>query len=114
MNYVRSAVAAALLAIACAASAQQPAAPAAAAIPKPECVRPGEHPGKLGSDNARRAWTRGANAYLECLKKYAADQRALAEPLLSQARPHVDAANAAIDEHNKAANELKAEQDRNS
>lgn len=94
--------------------AQAPATPAApaAAIPKPDCKKPGDHPGRLGSDSARRAWVRDANAYLECLKKYATEQQAIGKPLIDQARPHVEAANAAIEEYNKAAATFKAEQDK--
>jgi hypothetical protein len=94
-------------------------APAAAAAdagkPSPHsCEKPGEHPGRLGSDANRRKWVNDANAYLECLKKYALDQQAIAKPLLEQAKPHADAANAAIDEYNKAVKSLKEESDKNS
>jgi len=90
-----------------------PSAPAAASVPPPNCKKPGEHPGRLGLDNARRNWVRDANGYLECLKKYATEQQAIGKPLIDQARPHIDAANAAIEEHNKAAALFKAEQDKN-
>ena len=39
--------------------------------------------------------------------------QAIAKPLLDQAKPHADAANAAIDEYNKAVKTLKEEADRN-
>jgi hypothetical protein len=47
------------------------------------------------------------NGYLECLKKFALDQQALAKPLYDQAKPHADAANAAIEEYNKSATAFK-------
>ncbi len=100
---------------AAAASAQQsaPAAAPAATVPPHACQKPGEHPGRLASDNQRRAWVKNANGYLECLKKYVSDQQGIASPLLAQAKPHMDAANAAVDEYNKAVAEFKAEQEKN-
>ena len=109
MLIVRTLLTAASFAIAGTAAAQAaPAAPTAHA-----CSKPGEHPGRLGSDNNRRKWTTDANAYLECLKKYALDQQAIAKPLYEQAKPHADAANAAIDEYNKAVKSLKEESEKN-
>jgi hypothetical protein len=90
------------------------AQPAPGAKPVPHaCQKPGEHPGRLGSDTARRKWVTDANAYLECLKKYALDQQAIAKPLLDQAKPYADAANGAIEEYNKAVKSLKEESDKN-
>jgi hypothetical protein len=108
---IRTVLAIAGIALAASAFAQAPAAggkPAAHG-----CQKPGEHPGRLGSDANRRKWVSDANAYLECLKKYAMDQQAIAKPLLDQAKPHADAANSAIDEYNKAVKTLKEEADRN-
>ncbi|MCL4763856.1 MAG: hypothetical protein KJ018_19130 [Burkholderiales bacterium] len=82
-------------------------------MPPHACPKPGEHPGRLASDNQRRAWVKNANGYLECLKKYVSDQQGIASPLLAQAKPHMDAANAAVDEYNKAVAEFKAEQEKN-
>ena len=107
MLIVRTLLAAASFVVVAAASAQ-PSAPSPHA-----CAKPGEHPGRLGSDNNRRKWTNDANAYLECLKKYALDQQAIAKPLYDQAKPHADAANAAIDEYNKAVKSLKEESEKN-
>ena len=112
-------LAAASLAVTASALAQQPAspapapAPAALAIQPHGCKKPGEHPGRLASDNNRRNWVKEANDYLACLKKFAMDQQAIAQPLFTQAKPHADAANAAIEEHNKAANQFKDEQEKN-
>jgi hypothetical protein len=99
---------------AAAASAQQPA-PAAGptiTVAPHTCKKPGEHPGRLASDLARRNWVRDANTYLECVKKYISDQQAIVAPLLAQAKPHLDAANLAVEDYNKAAAEFKAEQDK--
>lgn len=116
---LRMLLAASSFAVLAPASAQQPAPapgapPAPAAIAPHGCKKPGEHPGRLASDNNRRNWVKEANDYLACLKKYAMEQQAIAQPLFTQAKPHADAANAAIEEHNKAANQFKEEQDKSS
>ena len=108
---IRTVLAIAALSLAASAQAQTPSTPGKPA--PPSCQKPGEHPGKLGTDANRRKWVNDANAYLECLKKYALEQQAIAKPLLDQAKPHADAANAAIDEYNKAVKMLKEEADRN-
>jgi hypothetical protein len=114
MILVRSMLAGLALALSTATLAQTPApAAASASVPPPTCKKPGEHPGRLALDGARRAWVKDANGYLECLKKYATEQQAIGKPLIDQARPHIEAANAAIEEHNKAAAQFKAEQDKN-
>jgi hypothetical protein len=91
--------------------AQAPAA-APGAVPAPSCAHPGEHPGRLASDNQVRNWAREARAYLECLKKFVDDQKALALPLLERAKPHQDAANAAIDLYNKSQKEFVDQQEK--
>ena len=116
---VRILLAAVSLAAVSTASTQQPApAPAPATNASPAiaphgCKKPGEHPGRLTSDNQRRNWVKEANEYLACLKKYAMDQQAIAKPLIDQAKPYADAANAAIEEHNRAVSDFKVEQDKN-
>ncbi|MGH8801733.1 MAG: hypothetical protein ACREX6_05495 [Casimicrobiaceae bacterium] len=105
----RRRVAAALAAClwAAAAFAQQsptpaPATPAsatsAAAVPKHGCVHPGEFPGKLASEHQQKEWQKDFVAYVDCLRKFVTDQQALAEP-------HVKAANATVDEYNRAVKE---------
>ena len=114
---VRTLLAAASFAFIASASAQQasPApAPARAPIAPHACKKPGDFPGRLASDNNRRSWVKEANDYLACLKKYAMEHQAIAQPLFEQAKPHADAANAAIDEHNKAASQFKEEQEKGS
>jgi hypothetical protein len=97
---------------AAAAQAQQPA-PAApsqpAAVAPHGCPKAGEHPGRLASDNQRRAWVKNANAYLECLKKYINEHQGAYNAAIEKAKPHMDAANATIDEYNKAVAAFKAE-----
>jgi hypothetical protein len=83
-----------------------------AVAPKPACNKPGEFPGRLASDSQIRAWTRGANGYLDCLKKYLNEQQAAAKPYQDAARVYVDAANVAIDEYNASARDFKAQQER--
>ena len=111
---VRMLLAAASFALVSSAAAQQAApSPARAPIAPHGCKKPGEFPGRLASDSTRRSWVREANDYLACLKKFALEHQAIAQPLYDQAKPHADAANAAIDEHNKAATQFKEEQEKN-
>ena len=112
---VRFLLACASFALVAAAPAQQPApsSPARAPVSPHACKKPGEHPGRLASENQRRGWVKDANDYLACLKKFAMDQQAIAQPLFDQAKPHADAANAAIDEHNKAVAAFKDVQEKN-
>ena len=110
---LRILLAAASLAFATAAFAQQPAPAAPPAVQPHDCKKPGDHPGRLGTDNQRRNWVKMANDSLACLKKYALDQQAIAKPLIDQAKPYADAANAAIEEHNKSVTFFKEEQDKN-
>ena len=88
------------------ASAQQ----AAPAIAPNGCEKPGDHPGRLASDNQLRSWTRNANNYLDCLKKYISEQQVAYNAIIEKAKPHLDAANVAIDEYNKAVSAFKAAQ----
>ena len=98
------------------APAQTPAAPQAAAskVTPHGCKKPGDFPGRLASENNRRSWVKDANDYLTCLKKYAIDQQSAAQALFDQAKPHADAANSAIDEHNKSATQFKDDQEKGS
>ncbi len=88
------------LGVSCAALAQQPAPPAAAAdaTPKHSCTHPEEFPGKLASETRLKNWQKDFVAYIDCLKKFYDDQQALA-------KPHVDAANAAVVEYNNGVKE---------
>ena len=90
------------LGAACSALAQQPAASAASAaaapVPKHACVHPGDFPGKLASELRLKSWQKEFVAYVDCLKKFYDEQQALA-------KPHVDAANAAVVEYNNGVKE---------
>ena len=91
-----------------------PAPPAAGNKPTSHsCQKPGEHPGRLGSDTVRRKWVNDANGYLECLKKYITENTASFNALVEQAKPYADAANKAAEEYNGAVKSLKEEQDKN-
>jgi len=87
---------AATAAIALASAASLAQAPAAAGeSPKPKCEAPGDYPSKLSSEIQRRLWSKSRDAYLECLKKYIAEQKDLSES-------HLKAGNAAVAEYNAA------------
>jgi hypothetical protein len=97
---------AALLVMAAASPALAQTTPAPAASPaaalataKQSCAKP-EHPGRLASDNMKRAWQRDANAYLDCLKKIANDQQQIAQE-------YIKAANAIVDEYNASVKEFQ-------
>jgi hypothetical protein len=94
---------AAVVGLASPASAQQAVAPHG-------CTRPGENPGRLASDARRAAWIKSANGYLECLKKYISEQQAAYEKIVEKGKPHFEAANATIEEYNKAVVEFKGDQ----
>ena len=81
---------------------QQPAAPAAAPVPRHACTKPGDFPGGLASENQRRNWQKGYVEYVDCLKKFINEQQALAEP-------HVKASNDAINEYNDGVKEYNAQ-----
>jgi hypothetical protein len=100
---------AAALVLAVPAVCAQTPAPAASAVPavvlpKPECGTKPDHPGKLASDAQKRQWRKEANAYLECYKKYASDQREVAQK-------YQEAANKAIDDYNAAVKDMQAQLD---
>jgi len=106
---LRTLAAAALIGLAAPAIGQQASVTPVAAH---SCTKPGEHPGRLASDARRNAWFKTANAYLECLKKYIQEQQGAYNTILEQGKPHLDAANASIDEFNKAVAQFKADQER--
>jgi hypothetical protein len=93
------------------------AGPVHAQVPMPPpqkhtCEHPGDHPGRLASDQARRGWNKAATAYLECLKKFVRDQEAAAKPYNDAAKVHLDAGNAAVAEYNQAAKTFTEQQDK--
>jgi hypothetical protein len=101
----RSILAVALLAVsvlATPASAQeQPAPVAMPAVPPHNCVKP-ETVGSLASALQIRTFNRTYAAYGECIKKYTDSAKALSEAALA-------AGNKAVDEYNKLAAEIKAQ-----
>jgi hypothetical protein len=101
-----AALAAALGLVAHTATAQTaaPAAGAAVVLPKPECGAKPDHPGRLASDAQKRQWRKDANTYLECYKKYASDQREVAQK-------YQEAANKAIDDYNAAVKDMQTQLD---
>lgn len=88
------------------------AAVAVPAPPKHACEKPAEHPGRLATAAQARSWTRAANAYLECLKKFILDQQSAAKPYQEAAKVHIEAGNAAIEEYNNSVKDLKDQQDK--
>jgi hypothetical protein len=75
--------------------APAPTAPPAADLPKHKCTKPGDFPGRLATEGQHRQYQKDYIGYTDCLKKFALDQQALAEP-------HMKASNATINEYNAA------------
>ena len=81
----------------------QTTAPAAPSVtPEPNCEKPGEPPssgsseiGKAAAAQRQTKWTDGMKAYLECLKKFVEEQQAASST-------HAKAANAGVEEYNRA------------
>lgn len=114
MNHARFRRAAALaasfavpLVVLSASAGAQTAAPATpVAMPKPNCGDKPEHPGRLATVRQKNQWVKDANTYLDCLRKFAEDQRALVEQ-------YRVAANAAIQAHTEAVQDIKAQAEAN-
>lgn len=81
----------------------QTSAPATPTMtPAPSCEKPGDPPspnpselGRAAAEMKRNNWSRNMKTYTDCLKTFINDQQAAAAP-------HVRAANAAVDEFNRA------------
>ena len=82
----------------------QPAPPAQPGVtPAPSCEKPADPPSiggatelaKEAAERKRSNWSKNMKAYFECLKRFIDEQQ-------SAAAPHIRAANAAVDEYNKA------------
>jgi hypothetical protein len=95
MRFLRSIV---FVAAAAAFGAPATAQTQPAAQPKHTCKKPGDYPGNLGSDTQKRTWQKDYLAYADCLKKFVAEQQALADP-------YIKAGNEAIAEYNNAVKE---------
>ncbi len=70
------------------------------AISRNTCQKPDEYPGKLASDARRRAWQKTMDDYGACIKKYAADQRAIVDAAMK-------AGNDAVEEYNGVVTQAK-------
>ena len=101
---------AAMAAAAAAAAHAQSATPvpsAPVAMPRHSCVKP-EFPEIMGVGLRMRElrmsnWQREATAYLDCLKKFATEQRDSAEQLIKLSNATVDEYNASVKEFQQAA-----------
>jgi hypothetical protein len=92
------------LVLAAAGGAQaQATAPATPTVtPSPNCDKPGDAPttssseiGKATNEQKRTKWNAGMKSYLDCLKKFVEEQQ-------TASSAHARAANAAVEEYNKA------------
>lgn len=85
----------------------QTAAPATAApgVPSNTCVKP-EFPGRLASSSRISAFNKDYAAYRDCTNKYVDATKKLANDAVA-------AGNAAVDDFNKFAAEIKAQNDAN-
>ena len=83
-----------------------PAAPVAAEPPKHTCTKPGDFPSKAAGESTQRAFQRDYVTYTDCLKKFALEQQALAEP-------HMKASTATITEYNAAVKAYNDEVEKN-
>jgi len=102
MTLVRLVVMSALLVGAGTANAQTPAPAPAAAVPKNTCAKPDHYPGRLASDNNKKAWQKEVKDWGECMKKYVADLQAGIDA-------SIKTANASIEEYNAGVKEFQEE-----
>ena len=91
-----------VLAAAGAAQAQTTAPAAPTVTPAPNCEKPGDVPtsgsseiGKAAAEQKRAKWNTGMKTYLDCLKKFVEEQQ-------QASSTHAKAANAGVEEYNKA------------
>ena len=82
--------------------AQTTAPVAPTMTPAPNCEKPGDPPGANTTEMSKSAvelkqanWSKNMKAYFDCLKRFIDEHQAAAAP-------HLKAANAAVDEYNKA------------
>ena len=66
------------------------------------CEKPEAFPGNLATDKQQRAWQKTMDTYGACTKKFADEQRAIAESAIK-------AGNDAVSEYNAAVQKAKAE-----
>ncbi len=113
MAFQPSLVALLLGAVAAGGAAAQSPAPAAAPASKSNCTKPGDHPGRLSSDNQRRGWNKELNGWQECMKKYVTEVQGRADVAVKAANAAVAESNAAVNEYNAAVKEIQAQIDAN-
>jgi hypothetical protein len=77
-----------------------PSSGSSVAIAKNTCDKPEDYPGKLASDTRRRTWQKSMDDYGNCVKKYAADQRAIVDAAMK-------AGNEAVEEYNAVVTKAK-------
>jgi len=92
---------AASLAVAAAGAYAQPAPVTTPNIPPHKCVKP-EYPGKLASAQKFNAFNKDYTAYGECMKKYIDDTKLILNAAAT-------AVNGAVEEFNKFAADIKAQ-----
>jgi hypothetical protein len=102
--HVRLIFAVSIAAFSLGAAAQTPAAGAPAIAPH-TCVKP-DYPGRLASETRIKSFNLEFKTYGDCIKKYVADNRAIAEAATA-------AGNRAVDEYNAYSKELQAKIDAN-
>jgi hypothetical protein len=102
-----SAAISALAALSISAYAQTPASdtPSMPSVPANTCVKP-DFPGRLASSAKINSFNRDYAAYRDCTNKYIDSTKKLANDAVA-------AANAAVDDFNKFAAEIKAQNDAN-
>jgi hypothetical protein len=97
----RAASLAASLAVAAAGAHAQPAPATTPNIPPHKCVKP-EYPGKLASAQKFNAFNKDYTAYGECMKRYIDDTKLILNAAAT-------AVNGAVEEFNKFAADIKAQ-----
>ena len=78
------------------------------AIPKNTCEKPDEYPGKLASDGMIKAWNKSMDTYGVCIKKFAADQKAIVDAAMKAGNDAVEEYNAAVNKAKEAMEKAKA------
>jgi hypothetical protein len=83
--------------------------PDAADVPKPNCNKPGEFPGRLASERQSREFQKDYVAFTDCLRKFALEQQKLAEPHIKASNDAINDYNAAVKAYNDFAEKVKEE-----
>jgi hypothetical protein len=78
------------------------------AIPKNTCEKPDDYPGRLASDTVIKGWTKSMSTYVDCIKKYVADQKTIADAATKSANEAVEEYNAVASKAKEATEKAKA------